>query len=159
MRKTKNKIYKTLLLHNMNYKELLEQNRPCPFCDLTLNETILENETAFLTYALAPYHVDHLLVCTKRHVEHILNLSSEEVCDIDDLQKRGFTALANMGYKNVSLLVRDGDNIGKSVKHIHYHLIPEVSLGAQDHAGADRPVLSKEECDLLVKRFNEVIAN
>jgi diadenosine tetraphosphate (Ap4A) HIT family hydrolase len=143
----------------MNYKELLEQNRPCPFCDLTLNEKILENETAFLTYAIAPYHADHLLVCTKRHVEHILDLSPEEVRDIDDLQKRGFTALKKMNYKNVSLLVRDGDDIGKSVKHIHYHLIPEVSLGASNHAGIDRPILSKEECNLLVKRFNEAIAN
>ena len=84
----------------MKYEDLLKEMHNCPFCDLTKREKILENENAFLTYSLAPYHPDHLLICTKRHLENLLDLTDREVQDIDSLQKKGFKILHNLGYKN-----------------------------------------------------------
>jgi diadenosine tetraphosphate (Ap4A) HIT family hydrolase len=145
------------IIDHMKYSELLKNIDTCPFCNLSNHEILIEKENAFLTYAIAPYHPDHLLVCPKRHIEHILDLTQEESRDIDALQKEGLRVLNNMKYTNVSFLVREGDNIGKSVKHLHYHLIPDIALGAGEHCGGDRMVLSKEEVAELLLRLRSAL--
>jgi diadenosine tetraphosphate (Ap4A) HIT family hydrolase len=138
----------------MKYCDFLETLEGCPFCDEKGRE-VLENETALLTYALAPYHPDHLLVIPKRHIEHFLEIEESEMRDIEDLQKLGMKLLEDIGYKNISLLVREGDGSGKSVAHLHYHLIPEISLGNADYSGQDRIVLTTEEAESeLIKLRN-----
>jgi diadenosine tetraphosphate (Ap4A) HIT family hydrolase len=141
----------------MKYTELLATMTACPFCDLHHRQVILENETAFLTFSIAPYHSDHLLVCPKRHVEHFLDLTSAEFNDIGNLQKQGLEILRKLGHDNVTFLVREGNGSGKSINHIHYHLIPEITLGNADHTGAERPVLDEAAIADLVARIKSVI--
>ncbi len=70
----------------MHYNDFLTTLKTCPFCELS-QRILLENNSAYLTYSLAPYHPDHLLVVPKRHVEHILDLTDDEIKDIDALEK------------------------------------------------------------------------
>jgi diadenosine tetraphosphate (Ap4A) HIT family hydrolase len=142
---------------NVKYKDFLQaaKEKPCPFCVTHPQEKIIENKTAYLTYALAPYHPDHLLTVPKRHIEHILDITDEELKDIDDLQKKGWEILKKLGYKSVSFIVREGDASGRTVTHIHYHVIPEVRLGDMDHNGDERKILSSEEVIALLARLRK----
>jgi diadenosine tetraphosphate (Ap4A) HIT family hydrolase len=143
----------------MKYSEflILEKDKPCHFCVADEKERVIENKTAYLTFSLAPYHPDHLLVIPKRHVEHILDITVEEMTDIDDLQKKAWALLQKLGYKSISLIVREGDNSGRSMTHIHFHVIPEVKLGDVDHSGVERKILEPAEISQLVSRLRKAI--
>lgn len=108
---------------------------------------------------MAPYHKDHLLVIPKRHTENILEVADEEIKDVYDLQKIGLRILQKLGYSNISLIVREGDLTGKSVSHLHYHLIPNVHMGDVDHAGMERTILTEEEIASTVSRIKSAIEN
>ena len=142
----------------MKYSDFLvtEAKRPCPFCSAKKEEIILENKTVYLTFALAPYHADHLLVVPKRHIEHILDITKEEMDDIDALEKNGWELLKKLGYKSVSFIVREGVESGRTVTHIHYHVIPEVRLGDVDHNGEVRKILTPEEISAVLARFKKI---
>ena len=109
-----------------------------------------------MTFALAPYHADHLLVVPKRHIEHILDITKEEMDDIDALEKNGWELLKKLGYKSVSFIVREGVESGRTVTHIHYHVIPEVRLGDVDHNGEVRKILTPEEISAVLARFKKI---
>lgn len=142
----------------MKYEDLMKQERACPFCATKPEEIILENKSAYLTFALAPYHPDHLLVVPKIHREHILDITPAEMVDIDALQDEGWKILKKLGYTSVTFLVREGEASGRSVRHTHYHLIPEVRIGDLDHAGNERSILTPEEIARTVARAKSAIA-
>ncbi len=141
----------------MKYTELMAKERPCPFCNALPENIIAENKHAYLTFALAPYHKDHLLVVPKRHIEHILDISDSEMEDIDHLQNKAWKALQNLGYTSVSYIVREGAASGRSVTHVHYHVIPEVRLGDLDHNGTERKILDQSEISELLTRVKSNI--
>jgi diadenosine tetraphosphate (Ap4A) HIT family hydrolase len=103
--------------------------------------------------AYAPYHDHHLLIIPKRHVQTIHDLTNEEVLEIFALHKVAFDLMDKLKYTNYSMLVRYGADSGRSVQHLHYHVIPNIRLGDLDHDGNTRRVLSDEE----IKRFKEEI--
>ena len=140
----------------MLYKDFLATMSGCPFCD-GRNGIIKDNPNAFLTYSIAPYHKHHMLVIPKRHVLDFNDLKSEEMSDIIALQKTAQELLNKLGYKDYSILVRFGDNSGKSVEHTHFHVVPDIRMGDVDHTGQDREVLSEEEIAVLMSEFLEVV--
>lgn len=140
----------------MKYLDYLKTMVDCPFCSPT-QRIVTENEFAFLTYSLAPYRSDHLLVVPKVHVEHVIDLTDEIMSGLNLLQKVGLRMLNKLGHPNVSLLVRDGMGSGKSIPHLHYHLIPDILLGDIEHNGKERDVLSEEKTDLVINRLCSVL--
>lgn len=109
-----------------------------------------ENAYAFLTYAIAPYHPHHLLVIPKRHFTAFLDITEDERAAIDALIEGGWRALTRLGYENITVLVREGKDSGKSIAHLHYHIIPNIRIGDVDHLGIDREVLSSEDIARVV---------
>ena len=129
----------------MLYKDFLKSLTGCPFCGGE-NRIISDTESAYLTYALAPYHKHHLLILPKRHTESIQDITEQEDKDIEQLQRLGMSLLKKLGYESITFLVREGGlNEIKSVAHIHYHLIPKIQIGDLDHYGQERRILSDEE--------------
>jgi diadenosine tetraphosphate (Ap4A) HIT family hydrolase len=139
----------------MKYTDFLKERKGCPFCD-GKDKKIAENKNAFLTYALAPYHKHHLLVVPKKHTDKILDVSDEEIRDILLMLKTGFEILKKLGYDNVTALVREGNETGKSVPHLHYHIVPNNRIGDLDHEGNERKVLSAEEIEQTLSDIKKV---
>lgn len=136
----------------MKYDDFLKTMTGCPFCVAHGREVIFENDHAYLTYALAPYHADHLLVVPKRHIDNLLDLRHVEIEDLERLERKGIVILRQLGYKNIALLAREG-TVGKSVPHIHYHLIPNTNIGDTEHVGVNRDMLDEGQVSELVKRI------
>jgi diadenosine tetraphosphate (Ap4A) HIT family hydrolase len=142
----------------MKYTEYLETLPvgTCPFCTSD-DRRFIENETAYVTYALAPYHKHHLLIIPKEHRKSFFDMSPEEWGDIWDLAQKSSRILRYLGYDNYSLMVREGVSSGKSVEHLHYHLVPNIRMGDLDHANNVRSVLTQEEVNALVQEMKDII--
>lgn len=140
----------------MLYKNFIKNIGKCPFCDCQ-QEIIYQNNTAFLTFALAPYHPYHLLVIPKRHVLSFLNLNNKEQKDIDKLIRQGINRLHQIKIKNITVLVRDGSltGTGKSIKHLHYHLIPNTHIGNLNHRGKPRHILTDKQIKNTVNKLKK----
>ncbi|MEI6711453.1 MAG: HIT domain-containing protein [bacterium] len=68
----------------MLYKDFLKDLAYCPFCQ-PMRRVIVQEQNAFLTYSLAPYHKHHLLVIPNNHVEQFQDLTSQETQSIEKL--------------------------------------------------------------------------
>jgi len=112
----------------MKYDDFLkQQGSKCPFCHKK-RSIIHHTKKAYITYGIAPYHEHHMLVVPKRHVTDLKKLHQLEESEIQNLIKIGISMLNHLGYRDYSILVRNGNNIGKSISHLHYHLIPKTEL-------------------------------
>lgn len=138
----------------VRYGDYLKEKHACPFCDLKPKEIVKGNEHAVLTLAQAPYCRDHLIVtCRHHHMRLNLMSKSEKEC-VDKLIYYGMRKLHGK-YKNVTVLYREGNprEVGKSVVHLHYHLIPEMKIGAL--GVRDREMVGDRKFLGMVARFKD----
>jgi diadenosine tetraphosphate (Ap4A) HIT family hydrolase len=144
----------------MRYSTFLKTLTVCPFCVGIEPRILIENEGAILTYSLAPYHKYHLLVIPKRHIERIKDLTWDEDVCIMALVVAGIKALSNIGHDDCSVMVRDGQALGKSVKHhLHYHIIPGGQIIDISNNEKVRKLLDNDEERILKKELEKSLNN
>jgi len=138
----------------MLYTKYLKTLKKCPFCELEKSEILKQNKHAILTLAKAPYTKDHLLVLPKKHVFKLNDLTKEEKDALEALEYYALKKL-HKKHKNVSVLYREGNKkqVGKSIDHMHYHIIPNMQIGSRDINWRKRKVYSDKE---YVKRIKEL---
>jgi diadenosine tetraphosphate (Ap4A) HIT family hydrolase len=141
----------------MLYEDYLHTVTDCPFCNPPEERIISSNEHAFLTYSIAPYDTYHLLVIPFRHVDRFENLNDSEHTAIQSLLLQGVELLKKLDRKNYSILLRNGEGIGKTVPHLHYHIIPNVRLGKQKEYIEDRIIVSPEEGKNMMETFKKIL--
>lgn len=140
----------------MQYKEFLKKEKKCPFCSCEYGQIIKENKKAFLTYALAPYFSHHLLVIPKRHVLRFEELTKIERENIDKLLYISIIDLKSLGYDDYSILLRNGEKTGKTVEHLHYHIIPSIEIGSLKSGHIKRKIMTNKEISKLMKDFKNI---
>lgn len=138
------------------YVDYLQKIKKCPFCKLEKKYIVYDSGAAYIKVAKAPYGDNHLLVVPKRHVTSFLKLNSEEYLIINSLCIYGVKLLKKLGHKNVSVLVRDGKKAGKSIEHLHYHLIPNIVVGSLSGNVNERYTMSNKEEECAVKKFKKL---
>ena len=150
-----------------SFKSKKEDDKSCIFCDAVNadvrsddNLKVYEGKQVFIILNLYPYNNGHLMVVPKRHVADYIELTSEELTEVNDLIKLTITAQRNIMKPHGFNI---GANLGKAAgagidEHIHFHVLPrwngdtnfmpalgEVKVISQDL------LRSKEE---LVKMFD-----
>jgi len=140
----------------MLYSNYLKGVRKCPFCALNKNEIIKENKSAMLILAKAPYTKDHLIIVPKRHVLFLEALTKREKEDVDNLVYFAMRKIHNK-YGDASILYREGNKkkIGKSIDHIHYHIIPNLRIGAVDINLNKRIILDEKDYLKLIEKMKK----
>lgn len=138
----------------MLYTKYLKTLKKCPFCELNKNEILKQNKFAILTLAKAPYTKDHLLVLPKKHVFKLNDLTKQEKDTLEALEYYALKKL-HKKHKNVSVLYREGNKkqVGKSIDHLHIHIIPNMQIGSRDINWKKRRVYSEKE---YVKKIKEL---
>jgi len=136
----------------MLYEDYLKGKKVCPFCNLEASEIIKKNKFAVLTLAQAPYCRDHLIVTCKRHCLRLNLMKKNEKEAVDALIYYGMRKL-HKKYKNVTVLYREGNmkEVGKSIEHLHYHLIPEIQVGC--FGVEKREIISDKRFALMIDKF------
>ena len=130
--------------------------RSCPFCEMSGNEIIKQNEFAFMILAQAPYVKDHLLIIPKRHVMKLNKMSAKEKDAVEKLIYYGMKKL-HKRHRNVTVLYKEGrkKEVGKSVDHLHYHLIPDMQIGKNDVDWRRRKIIDEDKYVKMVERFRK----
>lgn len=119
-----------------------ESENGCPFCDVQPDRIIAENRLAFALRDKYPVNPGHLLVCPRRHVASVFDLTPAEMTAIFDLvhqaKSRCDLEYQPAGY-NVGVNV--GPAAGQTVMHVHVHLIPRYDGDVEDPTGGVRNVI------------------
>lgn len=120
----------------------------CIFCmrgDLSLNRVLIENRTFYVRYDNFPATDGHVEIVPKRHVESFFDLSPREVRDAYALIQAARTVIdettsAPHGY---TIGVNEGRAAGRTIDHLHIHLIPRREGDVPDPRGGVRQVVPK----------------
>lgn len=134
----------------MLYKDFMQGRTECPFCHPERQEQLLKTKHAFLTYSLAPYTKHHLMVVPNRHMESVTQMTDEEMFEVHTLERKALAILKKLGHDNATLLVREGMSSGKTIPHIHFHIIPKVLIGNLESDSRERHIMTPEEVNQTI---------
>lgn len=102
-----------------------EDQRGCVFCDLKEKYIITRKAGIVLTANLYPYVDGQLIVIPERHVEEYSKLKDKEVIAAHKMQKLAIKLLKDtLGIDDIWLIIRDGKKSGKTVRHLHWNVMP-----------------------------------
>lgn len=115
----------------------------CIFCrrdDPALNRIMCENGTFFARYDNYPSAPGHAEIVPKRHIESFFDLSEEEVTDSYALMQQVRRVLVEKydpphGY---TIGINEGRAAGRSIDHLHIHVIPRYFGDVADPRGGIR---------------------
>ncbi len=142
----------------MKYNEALQTlgKNFDPFLHILKNEIIDETEWFFVVPSRAPYVKNHLLVIPKRKVYLLKDLKENEKIEMFKLLEKWTTKLHKI-HPDINLLLRDGLvwwKTGKSVNHLHFHLIPDCSIWAEWQLNSiERKWYDETEYEIIVKEI------
>jgi diadenosine tetraphosphate (Ap4A) HIT family hydrolase len=132
----------------------------CPFCEEYKQDIAIdENATAYVLPARAPYTDDHILICTKRHVDVLQDLTAEELTDVYALIVKREVKLHHI-HKEVVVFLRQGEPFGvtgKSVHHFHRHIVPHFTIkyGGTQEASDSRHMMDDKEYTQKITQMRE----
>ena len=112
----------------------------CAFCQR--ENVILENRLAYSKWDKFPVAEGHSLIIPKRHVVSYFDLTNEEIVSIYDLAKRTRENIdkeyAPDGY---SIFINEGEAAGRTIHHLHIHLLPRIKGDVKNPCGGGRNIL------------------
>ncbi len=132
----------------------------CPFCEEYKQWLAIEqNDTAYVLLARAPYTEWHLLVCTKRHVDVLQDLTPEELSDVYALIIKREILLYQQ-HSEVVVFLRQGKPFGitgKSLHHFHRHIVPKFTIqyGGTQEASDSRHMMDDKEYTQKIAQMRE----
>lgn len=116
----------------------------CIMCKLIGDNTqvVCENEYAVAIYDGYPVGIGHTLVVPKRHVESLFELTQNELNDICSLIVESKNILDSKYHPNgYNIGVNEGRAAGRTVDHVHIHIIPRYVGDVEDPRGGIRGVI------------------
>lgn len=105
----------------------------CVFCSKNINKDnhrddliLYKGKEAFVAMNLYPYTNGHLLICSTKHTDSLIDLPTSTLTEIMDLSKLSMDILNSTIEPNG---FNFGSNIGKAggagiSEHIHFHIVP-----------------------------------
>ena len=106
---------------------------------------------SFALVNLKPILPGHVLVCPRRVVPRVSNLTADETSDLFLTVRRvGRMVERVYGGSSLNIAIQDGVNAGQSVPHVHAHIIPRKAADLDHHGGTDAiyDMLDGEEGDV-----------
>lgn len=101
------------------------ESKRCVFCELKDKYIVDEKNGLVLTVNLFPYINGHMLVIPRRHVENFLELTPEEIATANELMQKSIKLLrGELSVDGIWLVLRDGQIAEKTVKHLHWQVMP-----------------------------------
>ena len=122
------------------------ENKPCPFCHISAEQILAENEYCFAFYDIFPVNKGHVLIVPKRHVASYFALSREEMKAMNALMIQMKQHLDNEFHPDgYNIGVNVGETAGQTVFHVHMHLIPRYAGDVENPKGGVRGVIPERQ--------------
>lgn len=117
----------------------------CLFCDKDNKEKhriIEENKYAYARWDNMPVSNGHAEVIPKRHVESFFDLTNDEVLALYQLAKVTRIKIAELYSPDAfNLGINDGEAAGRTIHHMHLHLIPRYIGDVENPRGGVRHII------------------
>lgn len=99
-----------------------------------------------------PVTPGHALIIPRRHVENVSGLTiyewQEILFAIDDLRE-------SLGVKDLTIAINDGRLAGRTIHHLHVHVIPRRAGDVADPRGGVRRLFYKDDDPWLASRAQD----
>ena len=104
----------------------------CIFCKIIKGEIpsakVYEDENCYSFLDIGPLSWGHTLVIPKKHVEHITQMSPDELAALTSvIPKLAEAVIKAADAEGLNVLQNNGPVAGQAVPHLHIHLIPRHS--------------------------------
>lgn len=128
----------------------------CLFCAPGAGDNVVlaENDTCYARWDNYPLAAGHAEILPKRHVESVFDLLPREVTDLYALLVQARDVIDEQhGPDGYTVGVNEGRAAGRTIDHLHVHLIPRVTGDVPDPAGGIRAVLPGPQPELWTRPF------
>ncbi len=119
----------------------------CRFCKLIENQikdNILEDEDFHAFLDLAPVSKGHCIVIPTRHIVSFFDMDSEYVSGLYEFIKEVKNKLdERFNPDGYNIGINDGRAAGRSIDHLHVHIIPRYEGDMKNPKGGVRNILDK----------------
>jgi diadenosine tetraphosphate (Ap4A) HIT family hydrolase len=116
--------------------------KPCPFCALSSERIVEENQLALWIYDGFPVSKGHSLIIPKRHLGSFFDISLEERLAMLELLDKAKAAVdKDLKPDGFNIGINNGPAAGQTVPHLHLHLIPRYAGDVEDARGGVRWVI------------------
>ncbi|MEU4445024.1 HIT family protein [Actinosynnema sp. NPDC050801] len=123
----------------------------CLFCqiyDESINHLLAESDLFYVRWDNYPAAEGHVEVVPKRHVESYFDLTDEEAAEAYRMVKLAQRMLDSKYHPaGYTIGVNEGRAAGRTVDHLHIHLIPRYTGDVTDPRGGVRHVLPGTDPD------------
>lgn len=117
----------------------------CLFCDYTNTEShtiVTENEVAYGRWDNFPASDGHAEIIPKRHVESYFDLQEGEVLALHSLAKAVRAKIDELYHPDgFTIGINEGRAAGRTIDHVHLHLIPRFLGDVPNPRGGIRHVI------------------
>ncbi len=117
----------------------------CLFCDFTNTDqhnVISQNDLAYSRWDNFPVSDGHAEVVPKRHVESFFDLNEEEVLAIYGLARATREIIVAWHKPDAfNIGINDGEAAGRTIHHLHLHLIPRYTGDVENPRGGVRYII------------------
>jgi len=117
----------------------------CLFCDRENKEKhkiLSESEYFYIRFDNFAVSKGHVEIVPKRHLESFFDLNNEEILDMHDILKKAKSEIDKKfepdGY---NIGVNEGVVAGRSIHHLHIHLIPRYKGDVENPRGGVRHII------------------
>ncbi|KAJ5240279.1 hypothetical protein N7468_004898 [Penicillium chermesinum] len=114
-------------------------------------QVFLQTPLSFALVNLKPILPGHVLVCPRRVVSRVSNLTPAETSDLFLTVRRVSRMIERVyGASSLNIAIQDGVHAGQSVPHVHAHIIPRKAADLDHRGGTDAvyDLLDGEEGDV-----------
>ena len=126
-------------------------------CNPPKEELVLKSKYSYVISNKYPYGSGHLLVCPKRHINNINDLTSKEKIDLFNLIDLGVYLLRlYMKPEGYNIGCSVGKIAGESINHFHFHILPRFKGDVGWNQLCDFEVVSISP-EKLAKDLNKLI--
>ena len=124
-----------------------DRDADCPFCKLSNERIISENELAVAFSDGYPVTDGHALIIPRRHVSDYFDLYQPERNAIEQLahECREILKASDKSIDGFNVGVNAGESAGQTVKHVHLHLIPRRTGDMDNPRGGVRGVIPDKQ--------------
>jgi ATP adenylyltransferase len=120
-----------------------EETSDCPFCQISHERVVAENDQAIAIHDGFPVTDGHTLIIPRRHVADYFDLhqSEREAVELLAHECRQKLMEADASINGFNLGANSGESAGQTIFHVHLHLIPRRTGDIEDPRGGVRGVI------------------
>jgi diadenosine tetraphosphate (Ap4A) HIT family hydrolase len=118
----------------------------CLFCDFQKEkENVIVNNFFFTHWDENPICKGHMLIIPKRHIASFFELTQEELIDFYKTIKEAKNIIHDKYHPNAyNIGVNDGEAAGRTIHHLHIHLIPRYKGDCENPRGGVRKLFPEK---------------